>query len=248
MLSSPGHSHCNVSDSTCDIVSNSNVSINNEETILSLTNENLLESLHKSDSADGCNCSEISDCPDTSHFLLLSSEESEFKSNSDSEVDRESLNSDSDGDEMLGDENSTQKQPEDKMVKFLQYWAVNFGIPQNALDALLLGLQEHPGLSHLPKSSRTLLKTPRSLNKISVPPGEYVHIGIEFQLKKQLKDVPLHTLSQLSLLVNIDGLPPYKSCQGELYPILISVLNIPELRNKVFPVGIRVYYGLEKTQ
>lgn len=196
--------------------------------------------------------SEISSCPDVPHFFLLSSEESDHPiSDSDTEMSRPSFNTDfhhePDHNEIFItlDEQTPQDDPEQNFLKFLQSWGVNYGIPQNAFDALLLGLREHSCFSNLPRCSRTIMKTPRSLNKIHVAPGEYIHTGIEVQLQKLLTNVSnLESFSKLCLMVNIDGLPPYKSCQGELYPILMSILNIPELKNRVIPVGI--YYGLEK--
>lgn len=67
-----------------------------------------------------------------------------------------------------------------------------------------------------------------------------MHIGLKKQLlkiaPKYLKNVPT-----FKLLVNIDGLPLFKSSSAQVYPILCSEVFIPELRKKVFPIGI--YYA-----
>lgn len=140
--------------------------------------------------------SEISSCPDVSHFFLLSSEESDHPiSNSDTEMSRPSFNTgfhhEPDDNEIFItlDEQTPQDDPEQNFLKFLQSWGVNYGIPQNAFDALLLGLREHSCFSNLPRCSRTIMKTPRSLNKIHVAPGEYIHTGMVVQLQKLLTNV-----------------------------------------------------------
>lgn len=51
-------------------------------------------------------------------------------------------------------------------------------------------------------------------------------------------------MSHIDLMINIDGMPLFKSSSGELWPILGSVMNVPNLVNKVFPIG--VYYGVNK--
>jgi len=56
----------------------------------------------------------------------------------------------------------------------LASWAINFNIPRNALNELLLILKKVPGLSELPKDSRSVLIT-RNINETSnltiVEPG-----------------------------------------------------------------------------
>lgn len=59
-----------------------------------------------------------------------------------------------------------------------------------------------------------------------------------------LKSVATLNVDVINVLVNIDGLPPFKSSPGEFYPILLSILNVPDLKNVVVPVGL--YYGTEK--
>jgi len=77
----------------------------------------------------------------------------------------------------------------------------------------------------------------RLVNKI-VEPRHYIHT----KLKKQLLKIAPKYLKNL-FLVNIDGLPLFKSLRSETYFILCSVVSISKIR-KVFPVGI--YYDTEK--
>lgn len=131
----------------------------------------------------------------------------------------------------------------DEMSIFLRQWALECNVNLNAMDKLLQGLKTHACFSTLPSCGRTLLQTPTHLLKSTVEPGEYIHIGVEKQLVKLVSSLSEH-ICALKILVNIDGLPIFKSSPGELYPILITALNIPELKGAVVPVGI--YFGKEK--
>lgn len=48
----------------------------------------------------------------------------------------------------------------------------------------------------------------------------------------------------LKLSLNIDGLPLSTSSKSNVWPILLSIINVPELQKIVIPVGI--YHGLIK--
>lgn len=124
----------------------------------------------------------------------------------------------------------------------LRDWAVKFQVTTVALSALLCILKLHTCFSSLPSDSRSLLKTPSTIPVRPVNPGFYHHIGIGSSLQKMLESIP--SLSEVKLMLNIDGLPLFKSSTGELWPILASVLNVPQLVAQVFPVG--VYYGKKK--
>lgn len=54
----------------------------------------------------------------------------------------------------------------------------------------------------------------------------------------------LKTAHSFKLLINIDGLPLFKSSSDQVYPKLCTIISVSKLRNKVFPIGI--YYGKEK--
>ncbi|XP_039285398.1 uncharacterized protein LOC120351604 [Nilaparvata lugens] len=129
------------------------------------------------------------------------------------------------------------------MIEFLQKWAVDYNVTHSSMDALLKGLKSHACFMDLPSCGRTVLNTPTKLVKYELDPGYYVHLGLEDQLITLLTNLA-ENVNKVELLVNVDGLPPFKSFQGELYPILVSVLNIKKLRGKVITVGI--YYGAEK--
>jgi len=64
----------------------------------------------------------------------------------------------------------------------LAEWAVNFNIPQNAINGLLVIFKSIPGLSEMPIDLRTILKTGNTLERIQnlkiVEPGYYYHFGL----------------------------------------------------------------------
>lgn len=136
-----------------------------------------------------------------------------------------------------------------KVLQFLRGWALKYNVTHEAISDLLKGLKENhecfadDSESRFPISARTLLKTEIKFNKRFVEPGYYIHIGLQNQLLK-IGSKYLKTVSFFKLLVNIDGLPLFRSSPDQVYPILCTVVSIPELRKKVFPIGI--YYGKEK--
>jgi len=132
------------------------------------------------------------------------------------------------------------------LENFLRNWAIRHNVTSSAVSDLLAGLKENvDSLTNiLPSDARTLLKTNLTLEKLNINPGKYIHIGLETQLKFLLKNANLIDIHELHLLVNVDGLPLFKSSPGQAIPILVTVVNIPILRKIVFPVGL--YYGYQK--
>lgn len=117
----------------------------------------------------------------------------------------------------------------------------DYHISHNCVNKLLEILRSE-GLD-LPKDVRTLFQTPKNHSIINVHPGTYIHIGIEFMITpillahvEQLKNT-----TDIHLGINIDGLPISRSSKSNLWPILISIVNIPILSKYVMPVGI--YYA-----
>lgn len=133
---------------------------------------------------------------------------------------------------------------------FLKNWSIKHNITLSALSSLCAGLKEnHPScLSTLHSDARTILKTPTSVTVVDVPPGQYLHLGLQKQLLsivQQLKSSNMY-YDELSLLFNIDGLPLFHSSSGEVYPILFSIPSVMEIKNKVYPVGL--YFGVKKPE
>lgn len=121
-------------------------------------------------------------------------------------------------------------------------WAVDFNIPQNALNKLLVVLKQHKCFKDLPKDSRTILqsKTVDPYNFDTVEPGTYYHFGILNGIKSNFPEC-LKDNNDIHIVVGVDGLPIFKSNPEQFWPILAYIR--PE-NNNVFLVGL--YCGKEK--
>lgn len=129
---------------------------------------------------------------------------------------------------------------------FLKNWTIKHNVTEVCLSDLLVDLKNNvDDLSKLPSDARTLLKINIAFEKSVVESGNYIHFGLAMQLKRLISNIPpSNNIKDLKLLLNIDGLPLFKSSAGQVYPILIAIMNVPQLKNIVFPVGI--YYGMQK--
>ena len=67
----------------------------------------------------------------------------------------------------------------------------------------------------------------------------YVHIGIENCIKNVLQHNN-YSYDTISLNINIDGLPSFKSTALDLWPILIYFV-------KLLPMGVAFYFGKKAT-
>lgn len=126
----------------------------------------------------------------------------------------------------------------------IKEWAIKRNIAQDALKELATIVNNRfPDI--LPKDPRTILHTARKITiKLIESGGEYWHNGLinplTIVLNKWL-DV-LENIESISLNINIDGLPIYKSSKYEFWPILCNVFEIPSAQ----PFIIGVYYGVGK--
>lgn len=132
---------------------------------------------------------------------------------------------------------------QDVLSDSLRKWSLDFQITGVALCALLCILKTHKCFKYLPTDARTLKKTPTAINIQSLSPGHYSHLGFD-NFIKQIWSKVVEQVTHIELLVGIDGIPLFRSSPGELWPILVSVINIPSLSGIVFPIGI--YYGPSK--
>lgn len=125
----------------------------------------------------------------------------------------------------------------------LRDWALEFNTTNASLSKLLCILKTHSCFNSFPVDARTVLKTPRTVDVVSVNPGQYCHLDFSLGVKKMLSNSFDHVTS-IELLIGIDGVPLFDSSSGELWPILGSIVNLSEEEAKVFPIG--VYYGSKK--
>ena len=121
----------------------------------------------------------------------------------------------------------------------LNSWATKNACQHGVLNELLdiLRKQGHD----LPKDARTLLETPRSVPVMSKCGGEYLYFGIKAGVIKNLSKYSKTTdqISSIDLLINVDGLPLFKSSSQQFWPILGQFNNLD-----VFVIAL--FYGPSK--
>lgn len=88
---------------------------------------------------------------------------------------------------------------------------------------------------NLPSDARTLRNTPRKISTRAVKPGRYWHFGIK-RMIEILKSRGIRFQEDLTLNINIDGLPLYKSSKQVFWPILGKFVELKNM--KPFVIGI----------
>jgi len=135
-----------------------------------------------------------------------------------------------DSDDSVSDFNVSQPRLRDSLAS----WAGRFNISQEALSDLLHIL--HPAHSDLPLSAKGLLHTKRLVEIKVVSGGEYYYFGLAYWLESLLNSgVFEFAAGQLTIHVNIDGIPLFNSSNTCLWPILCSV---KELEGSLFPAAL----------
>jgi hypothetical protein len=158
--------------------------------------------------------------------------------------DTSTLNASEDSDTQLNVESSEDDHLGENVTVDLELaqWAVQHKIPHCAVSDLLTILRKYEPFNSLPKDSRTLLNTPKSTAVRNVTPGVYTHFGFEEGLVRILNGLQL-VPNELSVQINIDGLPISKSSSAQFWPILGSVA---EVKSSVFTIGL--YFGDKKPE
>jgi hypothetical protein len=103
----------------------------------------------------------------------------------------------------------------------LASWATKFSITLSSLTALLDILK--PILPSLPKDARTLLGSYTqsfSVDVKNVSGGSYHYFGIENTILPLLKKSTEAVNDFIDLHINIDGIPLFKSTNGQFWPVL----------------------------
>lgn len=113
-------------------------------------------------------------------------------------------------------------------------WSLDFSVTHRAVDSLLKILKPVCGdRVLLPNCSKTLLKTPRKLNTVSLGNGKYYYFGITDKLVREISmgltnfQFPMmkRTLIKnlITLRISTDGLPIFKSTGMQMWPILYII-------------------------
>ena len=135
------------------------------------------------------------------------------------------------------------------MKSILRDWCNKFKISRNATEELLQIMNKYN--KSLPKSAKTLLNTPENSSEgVAIVSGsEFFYFGFERVLSDLLECYPelenqtLPNGNLLHIIMNIDGLPLFKSTKAQFWPILCTVSNL--VPREVVVVGI--FYGKKKT-
>uniref|UniRef100_X2B2T0 Uncharacterized protein n=1 Tax=Capitella teleta TaxID=283909 RepID=X2B2T0_CAPTE len=100
-------------------------------------------------------------------------------------------------------------------------WACANKLTRSAVQDLLVLLRGE-GHDSLPKDCRTLLKTPRSIQVTVKCGGSYSYFGLESCLLLLLETNAswARDNNSIDLIVNIDGIPLFKSNNSQFWPIL----------------------------
>lgn len=125
------------------------------------------------------------------------------------------------------------------MCSMLSAWVLNNNITHSALDSLLVILRKHSCFSNIPKDSRTILQTKSIDNTCMrvIDSGKYYHFGLGSGIENNFQ----HDVTEIKLVIGIDGLPISKSTSSQFWPILAYIRPHDNL---VFPVGI--FHGNKK--
>lgn len=118
----------------------------------------------------------------------------------------------------------------------LAEWAVEENVSLKTVECLLTKLRTNVKcLASLPCTARTLLNTPSEIPIKKVSGMDYYHFGLKDQLTLMLSSTDIDSLEQLDLIINIDGIPLFRSSKTSAWPILCCVSNFSD---KVFPVTV----------
>ena len=115
----------------------------------------------------------------------------------------------------------------------LASWATTQRVSQKAVYSLLHILRTYG--CNVPQDTRTLLKTPRSVATDSRCSGSYIYLGVEQGIKCILNS-NIYTGTTIRLIINIDGLPLYKSSSVGVWPILARFGDL-------HPLVVAIYCG-----
>lgn len=126
-----------------------------------------------------------------------------------------------------------------ELPKELASWANESKTKADSLTGLLKILQRY-GYPDLPADSRTLLETPRQVSTLirDVPPGQYIHIGIEAGVLYTLRQngVDVNGLKFIIIDYDMDGVQVSESTTQVFWPIWCRI-RIPYI-GKPFLSGL----------
>jgi len=122
-------------------------------------------------------------------------------------------------------------------------WVNECQIKHCHVDKLLTLLQK---AGHkLPSTATSLLKTVKDVPISRKSNMDYVYLGVTKQLQRRVNRLPTdqrELLTEVTIALNIDGLPLFKSANTCFWPVLCAVQNVAPV--DVFPLAVACSSGL----
>ena len=141
-----------------------------------------------------------------------------------SDDDRGTIWDEIDNHQTVSSETDEEQDTQLTFVNMLVAWIAEFQIKHNTVDKLLKILICH-GHPTLPKTTRTLLKSTRLVATEEKAGMEYVNLGFQSKLMTNFHKYPFEkrqNVDHLSISLNIDGIPLFKSSNKALCSINMS--------------------------
>lgn len=125
----------------------------------------------------------------------------------------------------------------------LRQWALIYPPLTHTRLEQLMDILRHQ-FPNLPKSAKTFLGTNSNECKIETfeKDEEFVYFGIKANLEKCI-NFKFHETTNIELLINVDGVPLFKSSRKQFWPILCQVFNH---HNCYKPFVVAIYCGNNK--
>ena len=128
---------------------------------------------------------------------------------------------------------------DEEFISRLRSQFIKYKVPHNFIDENLKLLKQK-GISQLPYTARTFLKTSPNNEIIIKSDVKYYYFGIQNMIIKYFEKYlqnNIYDSNDLHLSLNIDGLPLFKSTNLSMWPILISI-KLEAKKSIVFPVTL----------
>lgn len=123
----------------------------------------------------------------------------------------------------------------------LRKWVLKYHISQAALKEMLDIFNRNTNVQ-LGKDPRTLMRTPKEtiITDIDEGKGQYWHQGLKTCLERCFSKI--NQPISISININIDGVPLFRSSNKTFWPILFNIHEYPQIR----AMAIGVFYGPTK--
>jgi len=129
-------------------------------------------------------------------------------------------------------------------VSELINWIRTHDIKQNAVRDLLQLQILRKRNPNLPKDPRTLLETPRRVSVTEITGGRYYYLGVADFVTKTLLCSGYDHINKMKLVINVDGIPLFRSSNLTLWPIL-GLLKLDD-QQQLGPFPIALFCGRSK--